>query len=100
MGIGEIFDNTVVAASSMVIESVQFGSVQNVLVVEAAFSQSEFATMWRSTDDGWERATSGRQIAFDNGTTDPSGSDIAYSTTFDGNLATLSTTRLKILWGS
>ena len=82
--VGETFDN-LSATGSMVVESVQFPYQQDVATVVTTSSQSSLATMWRSTDAGWDRATTGRSLGFYAGVLDPvsapvPGTKVSYAT--------------------
>ena len=59
------------AGNTMEVELIQFDYVAGATTVDATSTKSALATMWRSTDDGWERATTGRSIAFIKGLNDP-----------------------------
>ena len=75
----EIFTNQT-NTGSIDMESLMFPDTANAVTVESASARSEVATMWRSTDDGWTQATTGRQLAFYDGETDPGGDSIPTST--------------------
>jgi hypothetical protein len=78
--VGEIFNN-VTATGALTVESIMFAYQQDVATVLTTASQSDLATMWRSTDDGWERATSGRSLRFYDGVLDPVGAPVPATST-------------------
>ena len=53
------------------VESVLQPQTLAAMVVGSVSSTSDTAALWRSTDEGWEAAATGRHIGFDTGTTDP-----------------------------
>ncbi len=78
--VGETFDNTTDASSSLIVESLMFPHVDAAVVIESASAQSALATMWRSSRTGWQPATTGRTLPFDTGTNDPTaGAPVALS---------------------
>lgn len=79
--------NNVSATGQMAVESTLFAYQADVVTVVSSSSQSELATMWRSTDAGWERATSTRSLQFHSGENDPAGAPIADTKVRAGTLA-------------
>ncbi|RLB68294.1 MAG: hypothetical protein DRH08_01365 [Deltaproteobacteria bacterium] len=68
--IAEIFNNQT-QTGAMTIESVMFLHQKDALAPESVSSKSDLATMWKSTDDGWEAATTGSVLSFVDGLVDP-----------------------------
>lgn len=78
----DVADDTLITlanAATMKVEKVLFqlgvGITEKLPAVGEVFPLSSFATLWRSTPEGWEAATTSRTMTFQNGEVDPLSTD-------------------------
>ena len=67
---GESLSNQT-STGSMLVEAIMYVSSAAALTVESIATQAGSATLWRSSDTGWEPAATNALLEFENGTIDP-----------------------------